>query len=1614
MTKVKLKKLAICTLVLVMCVTTAFQSFTGAASVPEAFEVFENGESISEAIVRPLTSRVFTANTEYFDYSKIQWQIYSESVDSLWVNISGQDKSEIEVSYAMIKNVLSDNRTAIRCVLLDENNEIIQTTNTVNLIAGNAIENGLTGRGNYVEEYLTNNRVPLKAVKSLKAEKQSLFTITIEYLYDTPKVEAIDKTAAYQPYIRTIVNNPTTTASVSIEEAIPQIKGFDTYVKYPGASDSQIVKADTVSKVFENLSENKVITVYYRPAEVVYHYRIFLQNTSDDNYPSTPAYTGDYIGITFDDTDNDAIIQAYADKTKGFIAVPSQNLQIAADGSTIVNLYFERLYYIVLFNVGQGGFGTDAVYAKYDQSVAIADPTRPGYIFKGWASKADAVTPDIYTDVTTTNYFMLNIPIPPSDESGNIAPYTLYYAVWETTMTNYTVIYWLENANDFGYEYGGHVQEEALSGSVVSGATAPKYNGTDSQHFKYFAARSDGQKIVEGDGSTVLNVYYVRTRVEVRFNVSGKSYSGHTHDALNSSTTSGFTADATSNQGCYILDCIQDTHKHTAECLTCKLTEHVHTTDCCSIAYHDHAASNCTINCKHTHNKQCYGIANNAGTSNPDDEARKYFGNLGLTNGCIYYYQDNGLSTTDNYYLYFNNSWYKYSSKPTDYMGSEISHTNCSDEGNYHRTDYFYKYNSICLSHSHTDACYTCGKTQHTHSSGCNYSACKVGYEHTHIDSCYGNCTKAANAHKHTADCYRLACVYHTASASNTYGYYDVKYGADLALTNDKNGKPVWDNSEYVWKVSSSGATRYTAAPTVKANLTVYSKDVEDGTSYIHYYENGKTDFKIKPDYAIRDVSFRQLTQEDYIDIPGFEYARNSQNSTTRDYSIYYNRLSFKINYMDGFSNEIKSETVPYETDMASYMAYVPTGYYPASLEKDMYVFDGWYLDSSLDPSTKFDMSNPNISASYSKMPAHDIILFAKWKPIQHKVIFYADDSLDEKITEDERGAFVQPDSIDHNSYVSPDNIPVGIKKKNLTFAGWFYYAGKTLKPFDPYNMPVTRDLALFPAWSSSTIEHYAIYYKLRDGTTEGKEIALPTTGILPSGSSVVFYAKGEPQWYPEIAETADLNYFPEVSSHTLEIEAGGKNEFTFWYVGLSNVGYTIKYTNEATGLPMDGYPDFNGVTTETVNYFKAPYIKGYLADAFEKRMIATANPEDNVVEFFYIEDSEHAYCHIEYEYQNTDLETYTKLDWLDYLGVIGVDEYNMSDLIKTGNTTGFHINLSESTLNGTKGITLTQIVDLPEEGADIVLKYDRDEVGYTVVHKIQDGDVIETEDLSGFYGVTVYPEAKDYNAYTVVGAPTKQLILDIDETKNVTTFEYTFSNVQIKYYRLSYDITNEYYEIVAPTSTTFGGGAISSSADSILALGGTPEGSKVLSIGTGYRFMGWYIYDDDGDIVIHTEDGDKNARLVDSSKDAITLSENGTMITPTTTKVDDEDVYVSESYFALFAEYATTLTIEREDLKDGEELIYHIVGKSEFDDTEVDIYVTVNADNPVATIVELPIGTYTISEDDDWSWRHSTSDIVDEKITSDNNEFVISGKASKTKWRTNTVKKVNDFVSED
>lgn len=812
-----------------------------------------------------------------------------------------------------------------------------------------------------------------------------------------------------------------------------------------------------------------------------------------------------------------------------------------------------------------------------------------------------------------------------------------------------------------------------------------------------------------------------------------------------------------------------------------------------------------------------------------------------------------------------------------------------------------------------------------------------------------------------------------TSSKEYTQLQIKAKYGAKISKS-----WPTYDGSSS-WATSDGGSTYQCNIDTMPLNgAKFYGPHTDNGSETAYYYvetlpgESGTvyngvtykedhhdtspgTGYSVTEEdkYAITGFTFKEFdaTKDGYWDW-GTYYEYYKYNNA----KFYYTRNSYELVYKDQYGGEVK-EFLPYEQALSESVNH-KNNYEPAypsgSLEAGAYTFDGWYTDPGCTHPVDWN----------AKMPAANVDLYAKWAPVTHTVKTWLTDAMTTPFNVGETGSNEQ--TVNHRELATNPGTPSNGK---YTFVGWFYKdADGTEHAFD-FSMPVTKDLNLYAKWSSNTLMEYTIHYQLKNGTP----IADDTKGSALAGSTKTFEAKTGDQ----LNEGYQSGYFPETSSHSIimDIDDSTKNEYTFIYVPKPEVKYTVKYLEKGTGTQLAAPKTVttrDAVVTET---FKQ--ISGYAPDAYQKRLVLSANADENVLTFWYTEDNEHAPVQIIHWTQNIAGDGYTEYQSSTNLnGEIG-QTYSETSLP----IAGFTYNATPN--HPVDGYPAQASGKLTASGLVLNLYYDR--IKYPYAFKFVDQDTGEeiAPSVTGYarYQAQVTQKAEAIPGYTLVSAENQAINIAIENpdnvaNKNVKIFYYTEQTVDIK------------YQVVGPD----GSGKLDNYQETQLkVLTGTAKGSAPTAE-KGYKFVGWY-----------TDPECKHQ--VESS-----WVENTTnKLTPL--KVDG--VYKGATYYAKFELDVFDLTIEKKaangsKIDRNQIFVFHVVSTNGTTDMEV----TVKGTGSVK-IKGLPLGTtYTVTEDTGWTWQY-TPDNASKTIEPNGDSTVtFTNTYSKSNWLTSFAEVINKWIN--
>ena len=344
----------------------------------------------------------------------------------------------------------------------------------------------------------------MAAIGTVIVNSISYYTVRINYFYS-------DGSPAHDPYIATFsIGEP-----LNYDVTNPNVSGFDPMMLTDEGNDPAALPTGGVSAPTTHIETNELngditYNVYYIAGLTHYAARYYLQNVYDDLYTLDRDRTNanqNRLGKT-----GTAPADLEAEEIDGFTSLFHEPDAIAADGSTVFRVYYDRNYYSITFDLGEGGYGVDPIYAKYETVFRIDHPQRMGYTFLGWArTNADSSYGEEGVDWYYIDADGNKITKAQATASENLlqldgdqyvpAKNTYYQAVWQPGTSSFTVIYWIENAEDNGYtallaKDVYQVEENDRLVDVVAGTTV-----TPNTVVRNYAQKAKDEGIYNGSGA---------------------------------------------------------------------------------------------------------------------------------------------------------------------------------------------------------------------------------------------------------------------------------------------------------------------------------------------------------------------------------------------------------------------------------------------------------------------------------------------------------------------------------------------------------------------------------------------------------------------------------------------------------------------------------------------------------------------------------------------------------------------------------------------------------------------------------------------------------------------------------------------------------------------------------------------------------------------------------------------------------------------------------------------------------------------------------------------------------------------------------------------------------
>lgn len=983
----------------------------------------------------------------------------------------------------------------------------------------------------------------------------------------------------------------------------------------------------------------------------------------------------------------------------------------------------------------------------------------------------------------------------------------------------------------------------------------------------------------------------------------------------------------TYGDGGYI--CGLEEHTHGSGCTyNCGYVEHIHSAACYTLTCEkEHAHTDTCYTCGetgHTHTKDCYSNVGNVG--NPDDPPDN------PSNGRIY---SEGFLFWTSKYIYINGVWYEYNG---NLGANSTASATCGKSES---------------SHTHTDTCLGCGKNEHSHTdyTGSCYTltctqqahihdhTCTSCLAHQHSEACRINPFKDYSAAKWVlvksdtvtvaADGTTVMNVYFDRTTFTMTFKKTGNNGATLATITDKWGADIRERFQdickantFLWSRTTNGDSPWTSFLDVmpEENRTYYAKITTSNNVQTAIYWGEDTDGEYTIELFKSEVKYGsnlKVSKEEFVEIEGYTFNAEESTKEGADFNkaeFYYDRASFRLEFHSG-SLLAREEAVLYKEPLDEYADYIPP--LPDEYEPGSRRFVGWYLNP--------ECTGDAVDLTQMEMGAKNLALYAKWELVTHQVRIFKEKHSDGTFGDPVFADGTHPDPVTHGKKVFSNDQSVPIPENSpYKFEGWFYMDGDQEKGWDFENSVVTRDVDIYAKWSANVLVPYTVRYVVQNTDGTVTEIADPLSSSALAGTTVTFHAKTGNELY----DNYRAGYFPLTTSHSLTMDINQAETgmtYDFVYVAKDKVPYTVRYVDE-NGNDLIDPKEVNDNTYAIVTE-KFVYIQDYVPDQYQKTLVLSgAEGANNEIVFHYKKDSTQSVYNVTHYIRSTDGTT-----WLEHSSYGDLDTIGDTVTVELLELNGF--TFLEASVNGENAEPVDGKISelLPKEGLDFKLYYERNKYPYKIQYLDEEtGAVLRTPDINtegAYYGSMVTetnpPVIDNYQLSSVTSC---RITIEeaADPVQNVVTVYYKENTVKI------------HYEVVGPN----GCGTVNPKFTEVKVHSSTGAASTATP-NENFRFEGWY------------SDPDCTQKV--TSNPDLHL-----------TKQPDE-IWTETTYYAKFVPDVNDLTIRRENGEGGQVYVYRV---ENLETGEV-IYVTIAGTGSV-TIHDLPVGNYTVTQQNSWSWRHS------------------------------------------
>ena len=285
----------------------------------------------------------------------------------------------------------------------------------------------------------------------------------------------------------------------------PQQDGmiFLGWSKTEGATTINIGDGDPgiFSTITANVTNTDTINLY--PVFQQAYYVFFLDKEGRVS-TTKQGKTGDSIttsDVTIPLSSEEAVTGWYTDSGFSETSRVGDTVKLGTENVTLYPNVVKGHYVYFVTGEGAGPVNPQFVAANKTVQKPESKPERKGYDFVRWSS----------TDNGTDNY----------EFGTTITSDTTIYAVWAPKKdTKYTIIYWTQSVNDSKNATDDQKTYDYLRSEESTGTTGEIVNADGADPLANFKLNKNKSQpvTINGDGTTILNVYYDRNRLTINFN----------------------------------------------------------------------------------------------------------------------------------------------------------------------------------------------------------------------------------------------------------------------------------------------------------------------------------------------------------------------------------------------------------------------------------------------------------------------------------------------------------------------------------------------------------------------------------------------------------------------------------------------------------------------------------------------------------------------------------------------------------------------------------------------------------------------------------------------------------------------------------------------------------------------------------------------------------------------------------------------------------------------------------------------------------------------------------------------------------------------------------------